>query len=134
MTGAGAWSGVRRLRVTEWLADDPYPRAVVEELDDGTPGPDAPELVAQVRRRLSRLLALAMEAGDSVPPATTEIADDPVVASYHATTLAPLGPYDTQRLLAIDDPEERLTALLETFEDLEEELRLRLAVDREDPA
>lgn len=134
----GRWGvvsvGVRRLRVTEWLEDDPYPRAVVEELADGVPGPGAHELVEEVRARLSRLLALARELGDAVPPATTEIADDPGVASYHATTLAPLGPYDTQQLLAIDEPEERLTALLEVFGDLEEELELRLEVDREDPA
>ncbi len=134
----GRWgvvsAGVHRLRVIEWLEDAPYPRAVVEELVDGVPGPDAHELVDQVRVRLSGLLARAAELGDPVPPATSEIADDPVVASYHATTLAPLGPYDTQRLLVIDDPEERLAALLEIFDDLDQELRLRLEVARGDEA
>lgn len=132
----GRWvvvsAGTRRLRVVEWLADDPYPRAVVEELDDLAPGPDAHQLVDEVRQRLRRLLARAAELGDAVPAATTDIADDPVVASYHATTLAPLGPYDTQQLLALDDPEERLAALLSAFDDLDEELDLRLRLEGPD--
>ncbi len=129
----GRWAvvsaGTRRLRVVEWLEDDPYPRAVVEELDDGVPGPDAHELVEQVRGRLARLLARASELGDEVAPATTEISEDPLVASYHALALAPIGPYDTRQLLAIDDPEDRLAALLTVFDDLEEDLRLRLEMD-----
>lgn len=132
----GRWGvvsvGVRRLRVTQWLEDDPYPRAAVRELEDVAPGPDAHRLVDQVRVRLSRLLALAAELGDAVPPATTEIAEDPVVAGYHAITLAPLGPYDTQRLLAIDDAHGRLVALLAAFDGLEEELQLRLAATHDD--
>jgi Lon protease-like protein len=133
----GRWAvisaGTRRMRVVEWLPDDPYPRAVVEELDDGVTGPDAHELVEEVRGRLTRLLARASELGDEVALATTEISEDPLVASFHATALTPIGPYDTQRLLAIDDPEERLAALLTVFDDVEEDLRLRLAMD-EDPS
>lgn len=129
----GRWGvvsvGVRRLRVVRWLDDAPYPRAVVEDAEDGEPGPDAHRLVEQVRVRIGRILARAAEMGDDVPPATTEIAEDPLVASYHATALAPIGPYDRQRLLAIDGPEERLAALLEVFDDLDEELRLRLAME-----
>ena len=132
----GRWAvisaGTRRLRVVEWLADDPYPRAVVEHLEDGVPGPDAHELVEQVRGRLARVLARANELGDDVAPATTEIAEDPLVASYHATTLAPIGPFDAQRLLAIDDPEERLAELLTVFDDIEQDLELRLALDADD--
>lgn len=129
----GRWAvmaaGTRRLRVLEWLADDPYPRAVVEPMEDGEPGTDAHDLRDQVAARLRGLLARAAELGDDVPPATTDIADDPLVASWHATTLAPIGPLDTQRLLALDDPDERLTELLAIFDDLDEELALRLALD-----
>lgn len=133
----GRWgvvsAGTRRIRVRRWLRDDPYPRAEVELLDDGVPGPDAHELVDEVRQRLGRLLARAAELGDEVPPATTEISDEPMVASYHATALAPIGPYDAQRLLALDDPEDRLAALLTVFDEIDEELdlRLRLAQDEE---
>lgn len=128
----GRWAvvsaGLRRLRVVEWLDDDPYPRAVVEELPDGVPGPDAHQLRDEVAVRLRRLLARASELGDVVAPVDTEVSDDPLVASYHATALLPIGPFDTQRLLAVDDPEERLAGLLSLFDDLEEELDLRLAL------
>lgn len=133
----GRWgvvsAGVGRIRVLRWLDDDPYPRAEVAELVDGVPGPDAHELVDEVRRRLGRVLARAAELGDPVPPATTEISDDPLVASYHATALAPIGPYDTQRLLAVDEPEERLSALLTVLDEAEEELGLRLQLDGDEP-
>lgn len=132
----GRWAivsaGTHRLRVVEWLQDAPYPRAVVEELDDEKPGPDAHQLVEQVRRRLGRVLARANELGDAVAPATTEISEDPAVAGYHALALAPIGPYDTQRLLAIDSPEDLLAALLGAFDDIEEELALRLSMDQGD--
>ena len=43
--------GTRRLRVVEWLPDDPYPRAVVEDWPD-EPGDDDDEaLIADVTRR-----------------------------------------------------------------------------------
>lgn len=126
-------AGTHRFRVERWLPDDPYPRAEVTELDDGVPGPDAHELVDEVRVRLRRLLARAAELGDDVAPVTADISDDPTVASYHATALAPLGPYDTQRLLAIDDPEERLAALLSAFDDVDEDLQLRLRLDGDGP-
>ncbi|NIR36678.1 MAG: hypothetical protein GWO22_12010, partial [Actinobacteria bacterium] len=32
--------GVGRIRVIEWLPDDPYPRAVVEELEEAVPTTD----------------------------------------------------------------------------------------------
>lgn len=129
----GRWGllcvGERRIRVVEWLPDDPYPRAVTEALADVRPGPDADRLRDEVAVRLRRLLARATELGDGVAPATTELAVDPVAASYQALALAPIGPLDTQRLLAIDDPEDRLVALLTTFDEVEEELALRLEVD-----
>ena len=128
----GRWGlvcvGEHRIRVVQWLPDDPYPRAVVEALPDGPPTPGAERLRDEVVVRLRRLLARAAELGDPVAAATTEISADPVSASYNALALAPIGPLDTQRLLAIDDVEERLAGLVSTFADVEEELALRLEV------
>jgi Lon protease-like protein len=39
------------------------------------------------------------------------VADDPAVAAWQLAWLAPLGPLDQQRLLAIDDPADRLRCL-----------------------
>ncbi len=39
------------------------------------------------------------------PRATVELADDPVLASYQAIAVAPLGTFDQQRLLAAESPD-----------------------------
>src|SRR5664279_5050613 len=39
-------TGVRRVRVAEWLPDDPYPRAVVADLPDSDGGCDGDVLTA----------------------------------------------------------------------------------------
>ncbi len=120
--------GVRRIRITRWLLDDPYPRADVEDWpdvvdpDDGT----GPALI-DVAVRLRRVLALQAEMGDPAAPATTELSDDPVLATYHASALAPLGPDDQYRLLAAAGPAARRVLLEQLLIEAEEALRYRLA-------
>ena len=53
--------------------------------------------------------------------------DDPVLASYEAAALAPIGPLDAQRLLEVDDPGERLVNLQTLLEDEVAMLELRRA-------
>ena len=76
---------------------------------------------------LRRALALAAEAGDHGPPATVELSEDPVLAGYQASAVAPIGPHDRQRLLLASSPDERLAALGEMLEESIEVLRMRLA-------
>ena len=118
--------GVRRIRILRWLPDAPYPRAEVEDWPDPEPGPDAAALAASVVPRFRRVLALAAEAGEAVPPATVELSDDPVVASHEMTALAPLGPLDSLGLLAAPTAEARLRALDELLEDAATVLASRL--------
>jgi Lon protease-like protein len=118
--------GTRRIRVERWLDDDPYPRAEVADwpdVDDGAAGgPAIDDLVAALRR----VLALQAELGDVAPPAPAEMSDDPVLATYHAAALAPLGPDDQYRLLAAPGPAARRRLLGELLADAEEMLRFRL--------
>jgi Lon protease-like protein len=117
--------GTRRIRVERWLDDDPYPRAEVAdwpEEDDVGGGPELDDLVAQLRR----VLALQAELGEPAPPATTEVADDPLLATYHAAALAPLGPQDRYRLLAAVEPSERRRLLATMLDDAEAILRFRV--------
>jgi Lon protease-like protein len=127
----GRWAigavGARRVRVRTWLADDPYPRADVEDWPDPDPGPDHAELLQAVVGRLRRVLGLAAEAGDQEAPATFELSSDPVLAGYQAAAVAPLGPHDRQRLLAAVSPDVRLGALDELLVEATEVLELRLA-------
>src|SRR3954453_8497411 len=82
----GRWAlatvGTRRIRVRQWLDDDPYPRAEVEEWADPAPTDDLEAAVAAMVARLRRVLAARTELGDDAAPATQELAEDPVVASY----------------------------------------------------
>ncbi len=73
-------------------------------------------------------LALAAEAGDAPVDLTeSEISDDPLVATYHLASLAPIGPSDRFRLLAAPGPLERLEVLDEVLDDVEAMLRFRLS-------
>jgi hypothetical protein len=110
--------GVRRIRVTSWLDDAPYPRALVEDWpDEGPPDDDrAPEagrdrvadLVDEVGGLLRRAAALLTELGEPAPPLDLALSDDPVVAGYQVTVFAPLGPLDRQALLAAASVPSRL--------------------------
>ena len=126
----GRWAiaavGVRRLKVQRWLPDDPYPMADVEDWPDPVPGPDYGAGLEQCTALLRRALALAAEAGDRTTPATIELADDPVLASYQALAVAPLGTFDQHRLLAAESPDARVAQLADLLRDAIEVLELRL--------
>lgn len=121
--------GVRRIRVNAWLPDDPYPLADVDEYPDEEPDP--PNLaveVAATHGRVRAALAMAMELGDvQADLAETEIADDPLVATYHLASLAPIGPADRYRLLTAAGPTERLAVLDAVLDDVEAMLKFRLS-------
>lgn len=120
--------GTRRIRVAEWLADDPYPRAHVEDWPDEESAVAAlPGRVRASHERVKEVLGLAAELGDvSAAVAATEISEDPVEATHHLATLAPLGDADRYRLLAASGPIERLDVLGTVLDDVEAMLRFRL--------
>jgi Lon protease-like protein len=127
----GRWAlvtvGTRRIRVTAWLPDDPYPLAEVADWPD-EPADDVAvtAALAPAVARLRRVRALHAELGEPTPPATIELADDLGLATYHAVALSPLGPADQQRLLAAPGPLERLALLDELLTDHEAVVRFRL--------
>jgi len=119
--------GTRRIVVERWLDDDPYPRAEVAEWPDvDEDDPDAPPAIEEVVAQLRRVLALQTELGEGAAPVATELSDDPVLATYHAAALAPLGPDDQYRLLAAAGPAERRRLLAGLLGDAEAVLRFRL--------
>jgi Lon protease-like protein len=133
----GRWAlaavGTRRMRVRAWLDDDPYPRADVEEWVDPPPADDLEVAVAAMVARLRRVLAARTELGDATAPATQELAEDPVLASYQAVALSPFGPADHQALLAVPSAEERVRRLDELLAEEEGFLARRFELDRTDP-
>ncbi len=121
--------GTRRIRINAWLPDDPYPLADVDDWPDEDPDPSGLDVaVAASHARVRAALALAAELGDvHVDLTETEISDDPLVASYHLASLAPIGPADRYRLLAAPGPSERLDVLDEVLDDVEAMLKFRLS-------
>jgi len=103
--------GTRRIRVREWLPDDPYPRAEVEDWDDIDRGIDLADAYAGVVGRLRRVLALKAELAEPAVDATIELADEPSLGSFQVAAVAPLGPADQQKVLLADGPDDRLRLL-----------------------
>ncbi len=120
--------GTRRIRINTWLPDDPYPIADVDDWpDDDVDQPGLRERIDDLTTRLQAVLALAAELGEA--PADFDlgmISDEPLVASYHLTALAPVGPADTYRLLCAPTPAARLDGLAAALDDAEAMLRFRL--------
>lgn len=115
--------GTDRIRVERWLEDAPYPRAEISLWPDDDENVDA-SLLSEVGDRLERVLALSSELGEDVPD--LDFDTTPLTASFQAVILSPLGPQDTQDLLAQPDGRERLTRLADMLDEREDILRFRL--------
>ena len=136
--------GTERIRVVEWLDDDPYPRALVEPWPDEGPdeGPDErPDegtddrgdeaRLAPAAGRVRHVLELAARVAGADPAQVPDPADLPA-ADLSTTTLrlaamAPIGPADRYRLLAAPGPAARLDVLDEVLDDAEAMLNFRLS-------
>jgi uncharacterized protein len=120
--------GTHRVRVRTWLPDDPYPMADVDDWPDDDP--DAAVLGAMIDEltpRIRRAAALALELGDPVGDPQQDLSDDPLIASYHLASLAPLSTVDRYDLLSAAGPVARLRLLSERLDDVETVLQMRLS-------
>ena len=129
-SGGGHWSvvamGLQRIMVDRWLPDDPYPMAEVRPLSD-RPGPGVdPASYAALRDRLHRLLEGLVVLGETVPSDRVEIAEDPALGSLQMAALAPLTPFDRQRILEVDRVEDRCRLLGDLLGEGQELVDLRL--------
>jgi Lon protease-like protein len=121
--------GVRRIRVTRWLTDDPYPRAEVEDFAD-PPGDsaedDAGDQYPRVVAALRRVLALRAELGEPAAAATIELSAESGLGSFQVAATAPIGPADQQRVLATPTAAERLALMAHFLADEARFLERRL--------
>ena len=117
--------GIRRLRVTSWLADDPYPQAEVVDLEPvGAAGPEPSGLRLRARalNALGDVCGLYRLAQVEIPELPV-IADEPEQASYELAALAPIGPLDAQRVLETPNACDRLVLIAELLEEHAQVLR-----------
>jgi Lon protease-like protein len=131
----GRWAvvafGVERIRVVEWLPDDPWPRAMIEDFpDDPLASDGSPARWETLQASVRRVLGLAAELGVATVAATTELAADPALGTFQAAAAIPIGPADEHRVLAASGVDERLDLLDAMVADQGEllEARLRLGM------
>ena len=119
--------GVRRVRVDSWLAEVPYPRAVVEDLPVPK-GSDHDRALATAEVSVRRLRSLLSELGD-VPalPHDLEVTGNNQEIAWKLCELAPLNLMDRQRLLASTTLEEQLEVLEGLCQDLSDDVVAMLA-------
>lgn len=119
--------GARRIRVERWLEDDPYPRAEVADWEDPPLEAGDEATLAAAVADVRRVLALAAEVGEAVPPAAgVELVADVTGASYQLAALAPVGPLDRLALLAAPTVGTRLASVRALLADVEAVLATRL--------
>lgn len=122
--------GTTRLRVMQWLPDDPYPQALVVRLDGPVPeqGADSPQpggegAAAHALAAVRRVEALLGEMGSPLP--------GPPLWSHaplwELCARLPVNALDRQRLLAVDDADARATLLAELADAVGDDLARILA-------
>ena len=113
--------GQRRVRVIEWLEDDPYPRAEVAEMADGDELPAASEVAAEINRVERVLIQLGAEVPDHLPL----VDGDERLAAFRLAGMVPIADLDRQAILCSDNPAERLRRFSQALGDLEAVLKFR---------
>ncbi|HEX3088595.1 MAG TPA: LON peptidase substrate-binding domain-containing protein [Ilumatobacteraceae bacterium] len=117
--------GTRRMRIVQWLPDDPYPRADIEDWPD-EPGEVPPDRIAATAARARRCAGLAVEMGDQTNVPEGELTGDPSFDSFLLTAISPLGPADQYAALCAPDPLSRFDAIDRMLDDVEAGLQFRL--------
>jgi Lon protease-like protein len=120
--------GVRRIRIPEWLPDDPYPRARVEDWPDEPCEPPSTAALSDAAARVAAVRELAAQvAGQALPALQVDPGDDPTAVTFRLAAAAPIGDADRFRLLSAADPADRLEELARCLEDVEAMLQFRLS-------
>ncbi len=120
-------AGTERIRILEWLADDPHPWAMVEPIPDVAERFDLTELIDTVSARLRTVMALASELGADTSDLDLTVADDPVAASFQLAALTPVTPLDSYEMLAAASIDERLELTAGFLADRIDMIRAELA-------
>lgn len=110
-----------RIRVEEWLPDDPYPRALVRRWPDEPGPPVTPERIGEVVDRILALFERIVSAsGAQLRPdalaVEPEVADDPSRHIYALASRVPMGQADRYAVLAAPTLAQRVDVLTDAIE------------------
>jgi len=127
-TPDGRWMveavGTDRYRVTQWLPDDPYPRAEVEPWTQ-LMGDSVAERLSTARNRFDTFLTLASELGADT--SGVDVGDTGADALYGMAVAAPVSTHDRYRILAAPNIGEATEILTDALEGLIDVVRFRLS-------
>lgn len=115
--------GTRRFTVVEWLSDDPYPRAQVQEAPELHWDARLQGLRDEAEQEVRAALSAAAQFG-AAWPMDVQLAEDPVAACWQLAAITPVGALDQVALLQADSLEGLLTATAAAARDAQESLRL----------
>lgn len=125
---------VERIKVCEWLPDDPYPRAVVQVWLDEAGDPVTAGQIEALEDRIIGLFERIATARDLELPSREEVlgADvdrifDAGERLYALASRIPIGPADRYAVLAAPSAAERLTALSEAVESVAAVIEFQLS-------
>ncbi|OYN78707.1 LON peptidase substrate-binding domain-containing protein [Mycolicibacterium sphagni] len=123
-----------RIRVLEWLDDDPYPRAVVEPWPDQPGAPVTPEHIGGVIDKILALFQriLSVRGGQLRSDALAvepEVADDPSRHIYELAARVPMGQADRYAVLAAPTLAERVAVLTDAIETVTAMVEFQIATD-----
>lgn len=123
-----------RIRVREWLPDDPYPRARVEIWPDESGPPVTAALFRDVEDRVLALFERIAAVQGVQLPDRAELFDYPGAEPrdnakllYALATRVPMGPADRYAVLAAPSAADRLAALLEAVDSVTAVIEFQLS-------
>lgn len=118
--------GRQRIHIDEWLPSDPYPRALVTQLDDDPLTDAGMSSLQSAADQLPGLLAVAAELNPEFEPTAPGLSDDPVQAIYQLAQLAGLQTFDMQKVLEARTSDDRAALVEVLVEETVELIRLQL--------
>jgi Lon protease-like protein len=120
-----------RIRVWEWLPDDPYPRAVVQAWPDEPGEPVGAGQLEELEDRVMALFERIAAAREFPLPERDELLGtdivDPGERLYALASRIPIGPADRYAVLAAPTAAERLAALSEAVDSVAAVIEFQLS-------
>jgi uncharacterized protein len=124
-----------RIRIREWLPDDPYPRAIVEPWPDESGDVVTDAQIGELEDRVMNLFERITAARDAqLPPrdmlfAGVALASDPGKRLYALASQVPMGPADRYAILAAPSAAARRQALSEALDTVSAMIDFQLSGD-----
>lgn len=121
--------GRNRLQVVEWQESDPYPVALIEELEDEPLSEAGMTSLESAANRLPELLQSAAELNPELEAKPPDLSDDPVQAIYQLAQLAGLQAFDLQKVLETETTDGRADLVDELMSETMEMIELQLEME-----